>query len=380
MVMLFFVMLFLILTLITIITNKMMPYAFSEKVCSQISRPLLVFDVICIFGMALGYSIFRDNEIIGMLLQVISIFFMTQVIFSFFMIIALAVRKLNRRLRGIPMDKSKRTLVKGAAAFPVVAGALSLYGGLYERDATIVRNYDISCPGADNLNGFSIAQLSDVHLGPFFNLDKLRRLMDQAAATGADLLAITGDLFDDEKQNFQAAKIVNEYVGRFPKGIYFCWGNHEYIRNIQLIDIALSTTDIKLLCNSNQLVADGARPLYLAGADYPIVKDQFDSLKDLYTEKAMANLPDNAVKVLLAHHPDFIDNGAEYGAELVLTGHTHGCQIGIMGIPLVPGGFKYRRGMYQVGTTMGYVHSGNGSWFPIRIGCPPEIAVFTLRA
>ncbi|MGN1049584.1 MAG: metallophosphoesterase, partial [Selenomonadaceae bacterium] len=137
---------------------------------------------------------------------------------------------------------------------------------------------------------------------------------------------------------------------------------------------------IKLLCNSNQLVADGTRPLYLAGADYPIVKEQFDSLKDLYTEKAMADLPDNAVKVLLAHHPDFIDNGAEYGAELVLTGHTHGCQIGIMGIPLVPGGFKYRRGMYQVGTTMGYVHSGNGSWFPIRIGCPPEIAVFTLRA
>ena len=101
-----------------------MPYAFSEKVCSQISRPLLVFDVICIFGMALGYSIFRDNEIIGMLLQVISIFFMTQVIFSFFMIIALAVRKLNRRLRGIPMDKSKRTLVKGAAAFPVVCVSL----------------------------------------------------------------------------------------------------------------------------------------------------------------------------------------------------------------------------------------------------------------
>ena len=112
MLMYFFVMLFLILTLIVIITNKMMPYAFNEKVCSQISRPLLVFDVICIFGMALGYSIFRDNEIIGMLLQFISIFFMTQVIFSFFMIIALAVRKLNRRLRGIPMDKSKRTLVK----------------------------------------------------------------------------------------------------------------------------------------------------------------------------------------------------------------------------------------------------------------------------
>ena len=57
---------------------------------------------------------------------------------------------------------------------------------------------------------------------------------------------------------------------------------------------------------------------------------------------------------------------------------THGGQLGILGIPIVPPLFKYMRGMYKVGKTFGYVHSGNGSWFPFRFGCPPEIAVFTL--
>ena len=73
-----------------------------------------------------------------------------------------------------------------------------------------------------------------------------------------------------------------------------------------------------------------------------------------------------------------IDNAASHGAALALTGHTHGCQFGIFGRAALPF-FKYNRGIVHVGSTLGYVHSGNGSWFPYRIGCPPEIAYFTLR-
>lgn len=82
--------------------------------------------------------------------------------------------------------------------------------------------------------------------------------------------------------------------------------------------------------------------------------------------------------MLLAHHPEFIDDGAAHGAALTLTGHTHGCQFGVLGLPLLPL-FKYTRGLVHTGGHTGYVHSGNGSWFPCRIGCPPEIAYFTLR-
>jgi len=55
-----------------------------------------------------------------------------------------------------------------------------------------------------------------------------------------------------------------------------------------------------------------------------------------------------------------------------------GSQFGILGLPLFPV-FKYTRGMVKVGDSTGYVHSGNGSWFPLRIGCPPEIAFFRLE-
>ena len=88
------------------------------------------------------------------------------------------------------------------------------------------------------------------------------------------------------------------------------------------------------------------------------------------------NLP--AKTILLAHHPEFIDNAAALGIPLTLTGHTHGSQFGIFGWPLFPV-FKYTRGMVKLGSSYGYVHSGNGSWFPFRFGCPPEIAYFILN-
>ena len=93
----------------------------------------------------------------------------------------------------------------------------------------------------------------------------------------------------------------------------------------------------------------------------------------------MVNVPDDAVKILLAHHPEFIDDGAERNCALTLTGHTHGSQFGIFGVPLFPV-FKYTRGVVKIGDSFGYVHVGNGSWFPFRLGCPPEIAYFTLKA
>ena len=229
------------------------------------------------------------------------------------------------------------------------------------------------------LQGYKIAQLSDIHLGVFFDLQKLEELMEQVSRTKADVLVITGDLFDDNRLNYKAAQLIDKYTSAFPQGIYYCRGNHEHIRGIQAIEIALSQTSIRELLNENVLLVDDIRPLYLAGVDYPMDREQFTVLQQLYTKKALDNIPEGAVKVLLAHHPDFLDSAKAYNTELVLSGHTHGGQIGICGISLAPPVFKYMRGMYQQGNTRCYVHCGNGSWFPYRLGCPPEIAVFELQ-
>ena len=104
----------------------------------------------------------------------------------------------------------------------------------------------------------------------------------------------------------------------------------------------------------------------------------FAEARKNFVDAAIKNVPDDAIKILLAHHPEFIDDGAERNFALTLTGHTHGSQFGFFGVPLFPV-FKYTRGVVKLGDSFGYVHVGNGSWFPFRFGCPPEIAYFTLK-
>ena len=279
-----------------------------------------------------------------------------------------------------PFDLERRRLLTGAAAFPAAAAVAGVYGGTAGRTNVALREFSVPVSGIDDaLDGFRIAQLSDIHLGLFFSLEEWRALLEQTAATGADALAVTGDLFDDDDMNEEAARILDEFVPLFPKGVWFCYGNHEHFRNIAATKAALAKTRVHVLNDDGAPVLDGARPLWFLGVDYPRSRSVFALDGGASMESAMRHVPENAVKVLLAHHPDFFDSAAEYGVELVLSGHTHGGQLGLFGVPLVPPVFKYMRGVYHVGSTMGYVHSGNGSWFPYRFGCPPEIAVFSLK-
>lgn len=95
-------------------------------------------------------------------------------------------------------------------------------------------------------------------------------------------------------------------------------------------------------------------------------------------DQAFADIPAGAAVLFLAHHSDFIDEGFARGAALTLTGHTHAMQFGIAGRPVVSH-FKYTRGMYEDGDSLGYVSRGNGGWFPFRLGCGRELAVFELH-
>ena len=191
---------------------------------------------------------------------------------------------------------------------------------------------------------------------------------------------MTGDLFDDERQNEAAAEVLVAYAQEWHDGIWYCIGNHEYYRGARsLVDRMAGEGRIHVVLNGAEQVA-GRGNLYIAGVDYPFARgDAFDPQKKAYFAAAMAAVPADTVTVLLAHHPDFIDEAAAHGSvPLTLTGHTHGSQFGIFGQPLFPV-FKYTRGMVHIGENYGYVHSGNGSWFPLRIGCPPEIAYFRLE-
>ncbi|WP_196592496.1 metallophosphoesterase [Pectinatus sottacetonis] len=252
-----------------------------------------------------------------------------------------------------------------------------LYGSFVERNDIIVKKYNIKMANAGTWSGLKIAHLTDAHVGSFFSLEKLNNTLKHLAAMNADILAVTGDIFDDDVLNVQAVKILGKYVDKFTYGIYFCWGNHEYMHNMKNIKMALNATAIKVLDNRCSIINKNGEKLCLMGVDYPHDRSKFQQQAQIYMKKAVKNAPDSAIKILLAHHSDFIDNGFEYHINLTLTGHTHGGQIGIFGKPLFLG-FKYVRGMFRKGYLYGYVSTGAGSWFPFRIGCPPEITLFTL--
>lgn len=303
---------------------------------------------------------------------------MTQIIASFLIVLACGTRRLYEMIVVTPVDEGKRILVKGAAVYPVIALGAGVYGTLFERTHPVDRMIDVSVPAGSGLEGYCIAQISDVHLGAYFSVDDFRALLERVAGVAPDALCLTGDIFDDEAQNLAAIEVLGSFTERFSSGIFYCRGNHEYYRGISPIVKALHETDVVELVNESVCVKEGTHPIYMVGVDYPMRRQRFTEDASLFTQEAFRAVPDGAVSILLAHHPDFIDDGEQRGARLVLTGHTHGCQIGLFGLPLIPV-FKYNRGIVDKGATLGYVHSGNGSWFPYRLGCPPEIAYFTLR-
>lgn len=301
-----------------------------------------------------------------------------------FILLVATVRSIYRHLpsREEKFSSDRRRLIRNAIAYPFLSFAIGLYGNNVERKMTVDRNYDIPVKNLpEELEGFTIAQISDVHLGQFFSLEDLEKLLTRIANAKPDLLAITGDIFDDVSMNSQATKLVDSFCDRFRLGIWYCHGNHEHHRGIRAVEQGLEKTRIHWLVNRWEFASKSN--LVLIGVDYPMVwgdEEKFQTLKREFMTEAMQEIPSDSTKILLAHHPEFIDNAREYKIPLTLTGHTHGSQVGIFGLPLFPV-FKYTRGMVKDDSRecFGYVHVGNGSWFPFRFGCPPEIAYFHLR-
>ena len=342
---------------------------------------LVFFELGSVGGLFFLFSTHRTDGWAGLVTLPIILLLVAQMIVLALVAVVVSVRFFLRTLENAPYDEGRRRVLKNAALYPAAGVLLSSYGAFIERKHTVRRDYTIPVlnlpPEAD---GMVIAQISDVHLGMFFSVEVFDALLTEAAAGGADLLAVTGDVFDDERLNERAAKVLAAHAGDFRDGIWYCIGNHEYYHDGRpIVDRMAGEGAVHVVLNSAARVA-GRGALYIAGVDYPFARgDGFYTQKEAYFTAAMADVSRDAVTVLLAHHPEFIDDAAAHGSvPLTLTGHTHGSQFGLLGLPLFPV-FKYTRGMVRIGDSYGYVHTGNGSWFPLRIGCPPEIAYFRLE-
>jgi len=280
-----------------------------------------------------------------------------------------------------PQAVALQTLqINTAIALPVLALMVTALGFWNaRRTATVVR---IDVPIAhlpETLQGFTVAQISDIHVGPTIKAQYLQRIVDRVNGLNADMVAITGDLVDGSVADL-GHHVAPLAQLRSTHGSFFVTGNHEYYSGAHSWIDALRTLGIQVLINEHVLIQhsiDIQDPepalMVVAGvADYGA--HHFDETHRSDPHKAIANAPEHAVfKLLLAHQPRSAAAAADAGFDLQLSGHTHGGQFWPWNL-FVPLQQPFTAGLHKLEALWVYTSRGTGYWGPPkRFGAPSEI-------
>ena len=236
------------------------------------------------------------------------------------------------------------------------------------------------------LSGYTIAQISDLHVGPTIRERHVRRVVEQTNALRPDLVAITGDLVDGSVAELGA--IVSELSNlRARHGVVFVTGNHDYYSGAAAWMAELRRLGFRVLADERIVVGDAGASFDLAGLnDYRTGYPSPQAYEAALHQTLDGRDPERAL-VLLQHQPHrgAIDAAAAAGVELQLSGHTHGGQIVPFSL-LVATAYPYLKGLYPHAGPGGetahvYVSRGTGYWGPpFRLGSAPEIAKIVLTA
>lgn len=286
------------------------------------------------------------------------------------------------------MSISRRRFLQGTGAV-VAAGALVIGAdaAIFEPNDPKVVNIEVSLRRLPRtFDGFTIAQISDFHYGEMCAIP-IRRAVEIIKKLQPDMVALTGDfvtvpMLSSYLHKHQAAesaepcaRVLSELHPR--AGMFAVLGNHDVDSDHGWITEIIESKGIPVLRNRSLAIErDGAR-FWLAGVDDALV-----GRPDL--ELALHDVPSGEMVILLAHEPDFADETARHPVDLQLSGHSHGGQIWlpVVGAPwLPPLGRLYPRGMRKIGDLTLYTNIGLGTIrLPVRLNCPPEITMLTLRS
>jgi predicted MPP superfamily phosphohydrolase len=242
-----------------------------------------------------------------------------------------------------------------------------------------VTEHEVQVRGLDpRHDGVRIAQLSDIHVGNLTPPAHVRAAVHAANDAQPDMIVLTGDYVCWRRHEAELAG--HQLGGLKAPRVLAVLGNHDYFTWGAGVVAALERNGYEVLRNQTTIANVRGAPLAMVGVDDPVTRhDDLDA--------AFAGAPAGVTKVALCHGPDRAPALARRGADVVLSGHTHGGQIYIKGITdrlMKKVGLHFRRGMYEVGerTTL-YVTPGVGfSGVSRRVGegTNAEVAVLTLRA
>ena len=227
----------------------------------------------------------------------------------------------------------------------------------------------------------SIVQISDPHLGPFMSVERLRRICERAVERNPDLVLLTGDYLTMESNSTPGALAAAlEPLAELEGRVFASMGNHDHEAPGE-VRSGLEDNGIKLLVDDSVIVDTEAGWVQIVGADH-VWRAREEHLRELCATHP--RVP-GALRILLLHDPTAFPALPEGEGDLVLSGHTHGGQLGLLDLGFdwtVLSGLKAvpDHGFWGLGTNRLYVHRGTGHYgFPLRIGVPAEESVLRIH-
>jgi predicted MPP superfamily phosphohydrolase len=225
----------------------------------------------------------------------------------------------------------------------------------------------------ENLNGFKIAQISDLHIGATIRKSYVEGVVKKVNEQGAQLIALTGDIGDGMVKHYRLdvsplGKLKSSY------GSFFIPGNHEYYWNVNEWLTVMNNLGIINLVNRGKVIQHRGGSVLIAGIPDPVG----GIAPDLLGVQDSASGDKADFRILLSHRPGIAQEAARNGFDLQLSGHTHAGQFfpRTLVVKMV---HRISYGLHKVGSMWIYVNPGTGSWGPhLRLGTTPEITLLTL--
>jgi len=260
-----------------------------------------------------------------------------------------------------------------AFAVPLLALAASAIGLFNARRLARVVTVEVPIAGLPlPLHGYTIVQISDIHVGPTIKRNFLDAIVDRVNGLQGDAIAITGDLVDGSvAQLAEHTAPLARLAAR--DGVFFVTGNHEYYSGAQAWIVELRRLGLTVLMNEHVLRERDGAVLMLAGvADY--TAHHFDSSHQSDPAQAALGAPAGvAARILLAHQPRTAFEAVDAGYHLQISGHTHGGQFFPWNL-FVPLQQPFVAGLQKLRSLWVYTSRGTGYWGPPkRFGAPSEI-------